>query len=96
MSGMWSTFDSSRNAPIPQQCRDVCLFRGKNRIGRGRIVSDEPHRNPRETYMADPFGRPTHPFPLQHAHTPKKERDGGRTEDRLVQIHLTRITQTGQ
>jgi len=45
-----------------------------------------------ETYMTDPVSRSTQPFPFHHAHAPEKECDGGRTENRLIQIHL--VTET--
>lgn len=38
--------------------------------------------------MADPAGCLAHTFPFQHAHAPKKERDGHRTENRLIQVYL--------
>ena len=47
-----------------------------------------------QAYVTDPVSRPTQSFPFQHAHAPKKEADSHRTENRLIQIHLT--TQTNQ
>lgn len=64
------------------------------RVVRGILGGEETNNSHgkgtrfRWTYMTDPVGRFAYPFPFQHTHAPKKERDGHWTEKRLIHVYL--------
>lgn len=78
---------------IASERMPIRMFRGEKHTVGWWVTTGQKEKyiytwKPPQTYVTDPVNCSTQPFPFQHAHAPKKERDGDRTKNRLIQIHL--------